>query len=324
MMGWPEERMVKMKTPVEYALTVEGLRKSYGRSEAVRDLNLKIEKGKIFGLLGPNGAGKSTAIKMIAGLLKPGSGSVRIFGSSIASASTRERIGLCPQELVIWEGLTPIEQLVMIARMYDLPLKEAKNRAAELLEAMGLAEKRNRLASTLSGGMKRRLNILLALMHRPDIVILDEPQAGLDPQSRVLVRDYIKSISRTKTILITTHDMEEADKLADRVAIIDRGAILVEDSPQSLKEAAFKGEIIEFFTPGGPHKDELQELLKNRYKARQNENGIYCAVSSKPYDTLKELGTLFAAFGQKLEDVRIRRATLEDVFISLTGRGLRE
>ncbi len=316
--------MVKMKTPVEYALTVEDLRKSFGRSEAVRGLNLKIEKGKIFGLLGPNGAGKSTAIKMIAGLLKPGSGSVRIFGGSIASASTRERIGLCPQELVIWEGLTPMEQLVMIARMYDVPIKEAKSRADELLEAMGLAEKRNKLASTLSGGMKRRLNILLALMHRPDIVILDEPQAGLDPQSRVLVRNYIKSISRSKTILITTHDMEEADKLADRVAIIDRGAILVEDSPQSLKEAAFKGEIIEFFAPGEPDKDKLQSLVKKQYKAQQNESGIYCIVSSKPYDTLKELEALFAAFGQKLEDVRIRRATLEDVFISLTGRGLRE
>lgn len=306
------------------ALKVENLRKSFGQIEVVKGINLQVEKGEIFGLLGPNGAGKSTTIKIIAGLLKLSSGSVKIFGNNITFASTRELIGLCPQELVIWEGLTLMEQLIMIAQMYDVPFKTAKNRASELLEVIGLSEKRNKLASTLSGGMKRRLNILLALMHQPDIVILDEPQAGLDPQSRVLVRDYIRSIARNKTIIITTHDMEEADKLVDRVAIIDNGRILVEDTPQSLKKSAFNGEIIEFLTPVGPNKDELNSLLKAKYSLQHSECGVGSVVSKKPYDTLKELGELFTRFGQKLEDVRIRKATLEDVFISLTGRGLRE
>jgi ABC-2 type transport system ATP-binding protein len=313
-----------MQTVQGKALNIENLSKSFGQIEAVKGLNLQVEKGEIFGLLGPNGAGKSTTIKIITGLLKPDSGTVKIFDNSMASASTRERIGLCPQELVIWESLTLMEQLIMIAQMYDIPYKTAKCRAYEMLETMGLSEKRNKLGSTLSGGMKRRLNILLALMHQPDIVILDEPQAGLDPQSRVLVREYIRSIARRKTIIITTHDMEEADKLADRVAIIDNGRILVEDTPQRLKESVFKGEIIEFFISPGPGKDELNGLLKEKYPVQNSNSEICTVVSLKPYDTLKELGEVFARFGRKPEDVRIRRATLEDVFISLTGRGLRE
>jgi len=313
-----------MQITNEVVLQVVNLRKSFGQFEAVKGLNLQVKKGEIFGLLGPNGAGKSTTIKIIAGLLKPDSGTVKIFGNSITSSSTKERIGLCPQELVIWENLTLMEQLIMIAQMYDVPYKIAKIRANELLEVMGLAEKQNKLASTLSGGMKRRLNILLALMHQPDILILDEPQAGLDPQSRVLVRDYIRSIAREKTIIITTHDMEEADKLVDRIAIIDSGRILVEDTPQNLKESTFKGEIIEFVAPIGSGKDRMNDMLKEKYQVQYSEGGICTLVSINPYDTLKELGELFAGFGQKIEDVRIRRTTLEDVFISLTGRGLRE
>lgn len=306
------------------ALKIEGLAKSFGRIQAVNGLNLQVEQGEIFGLLGPNGAGKSTTIKMIAGLLKPDAGTVKIFDGSLASASTRERVGLCPQELVIWESLTLMEQLIMIALLYNIPYKTARNRAHEMLDTMGLSDKRNRLASTLSGGMKRRLNILLALMHQPDIVILDEPQAGLDPQSRVLVREYIKSIAKRKTVIITTHDMEEADKLADRVAIIDSGRILVEDVPQKLKESFFKGEIIEFSIPAGPGKDALNRLLKERYAVQYSNSELCSVVSLKPYDTLKELDEVLAGFGRKSGDVRIRRATLEDVFISLTGRGLRE
>ncbi len=313
-----------MQTVQGKALKIENLSKSFGQIEAVKDLNLQVETGEIFGLLGPNGAGKSTTIKIITGLLKPDSGTVKIFDNSVASASTRERIGLCPQELVIWESLTLMEQLIMIAQMYDIPYKTAKYRACEMLETMGLSEKRNKLGSTLSGGMKRRLNILLALMHQPDILILDEPQAGLDPQSRVLVREYIRSIARSKTIIITTHDMEEADKLADRVAIIDSGRILVEDTPQRLKESVFKGEIIEFFISAGPGKDELKGLLKEKYPVQYSNSEICTVVSLMPYDTLKEIGEVFDRFGRKPEDVRIRRATLEDVFISLTGRGLRE
>ena len=313
-----------MQTIREAALKIEGLSKSFGRIQAVKGLNLQVEKGEIFGLLGPNGAGKSTTIKMIAGLLKPDSGTVRIFEGSMTAVSTRERVGLCPQELIIWESLTLMEQLIMIALFYNIPYRTARSRAHEMLETMGLSDKRNKLGSTLSGGMKRRLNILLALMHQPDIVILDEPQAGLDPQSRVLVREYIKSIAKRKTVILTTHDMEEADKLADRVGIIDGGRILIEGTPQRLKESFFKGELIEFSISAGQDKDKLHRLLKERYAVQHSSSELCSVVSLKPYDTLKELGEAFARFGRKPEDVRIRRATLEDVFISLTGRGLRE
>jgi ABC-2 type transport system ATP-binding protein len=138
------------------------------------------------------------------------------------------------------------------------------------------------------------------------------------------VRDYIRSISRIKTIIITTHDMEEADKLVDRVAIIDNGRILVEGTPQSLKESVFKGEIIEFLSPAGQSKNELYDLIKEKYSIQQSECGVCSVVSIKPYDTLRELGEHFFRYGQKLEDVRVRKATLEDVFISLTGKELRE
>ena len=144
----------------------------------------------------------------------------------------RRRIGLCPQELVIWETLTCLEQLVFVGTQYDLARGEARRRALELLDILGLSDKANKLAKTLSGGMKRRLNLALALVHDPELLVLDEPQAGLDPQSRILVREYIRSLAEEKTVLLTTHEMDEADRLAERIGIIDHGQLLVLDTPE--------------------------------------------------------------------------------------------
>jgi ABC-2 type transport system ATP-binding protein len=200
---------------------------------------------------------------MLSGLLPWDSGEVRIEGKSLTpkNGASRGLIGLSPQEIVVWGALTCLEQLTFMGTMHDLSRKTARSRGDGILEALGLKEKRNRLAKTLSGGMLRRLNIALALIHEPKILILDEPQAGLDPQSRVLVRDYVQNLRGRITVIITTHDMEEAEKLSDRVCIVDRGKLLALDTVESVKAKA----------------------------------------------------------GLSKED-----ATLEDVFISMTGRGLRE
>ena len=209
-----------------YALQVQGLTKRYGDLVAVDDLTLQIKKGEIFGFLGPNGAGKTTAINMMVGLLTPTGGTVLINGQDRAHVPKRS-IGICPQELVLWEELTCAENLIVIGDMYNLPRAVTNERVHALLADLALSEKAKARVSQLSGGMKRRLNVALAVVHDPDIVVLDEPSAGLDPQSRLLLWDFIRSLkSKGKTTILTTHAMEEADALSDRVAIIDHGKLL--------------------------------------------------------------------------------------------------
>jgi ABC-2 type transport system ATP-binding protein len=221
---------------VPTCLKTENLRKTFNGFVAVDDLSVEIKQGEIFGLLGPNGAGKTTSIKMITGLLKPDGGKVYINGTLANDLDNRQNVGICPQELVLWNNLTCFEQMLFIAAMYNVPGKIARKRAVELLARMGLTEKRNKLVKTLSGGMQRRMNILMALMHDPGILILDEPEAGLDPQSRIMVRDFIHSLAKTKTVIFTTHNMDEADRICDRIGIIDHGKMLVTDTPERMKQ----------------------------------------------------------------------------------------
>ena len=220
----------------EFALKTEGLTKRYGDLLAVNGLSLEVRVGEVFGLLGPNGAGKTTSISMMCGLLKPDSGRTLVHGQPIEAGTpeVRARVGVCPQEIVVWRDLTCLEQLVFAAQMYDIDRQVARERALRLLEELGLSDRAGSLARTLSGGMQRRLNVALALVHDPEIVVLDEPGAGLDPQSRVLVREYIQSLARHKTVILTTHNMDEAERLADRVAIVDRGSLLTVDTPAAL------------------------------------------------------------------------------------------
>ena len=224
-------------------LQTEGLTKRYGSLVAVQDLSLQVDEGEVFGFLGPNGAGKTTSINMMCGLLKPDAGHVVVHGAPIAGgrAEVRARVGVCPQDIVIWERLTCLEQLQFVGQMYGLAGREALRRSGQLLDELDLAEKRNRQAHTLSGGMKRRLNLALALVHDPDIAVLDEPEAGLDPQSRVKVREYVRSLACKKTVILTTHNMDEADRVADRIAIIDHGKLLVLDTPAALKQRVGQG-----------------------------------------------------------------------------------
>ena len=312
-------------------LKTEGLTKRYGDLVAVDDLTLEIYRGEVFGFLGPNGAGKTTSINMMCGLLEPDAGTVTIDDVPIHAADDelRARVGVCPQEIVLWERLTCLEQLQFIGEMYGLSGVEAHQRAEMLLEELDLVEKREIQARKLSGGLQRRLNVAMALVHDPEIVILDEPEVGLDPQSRVKVREYIQSLARVKTVILTTHNMDEADRLADRVAIIDHGKLLELDTPTVLKKRVGEGDVVEI---------ELETTI-DPVIAGQVEAAVAPLVDQVHMDretstltvrALNAVGALAAILdaleksGVQAGEVRVRENTLEDVFIQLTGRRLRQ
>jgi ABC-2 type transport system ATP-binding protein len=307
----------------DVVLSVKALKKRFGDFTAVDGLSFEVRRGEVLGFLGPNGAGKTTSMKMMCGLMRPDAGSVELDGQAIRAGGSLRDIGVAPQNLVIWETLTCLEQLELTGQFYDLPPARARQEARRWLERFGLAEKANRLGKTLSGGMQRRLNIALGLVHEPRLLFLDEPQAGLDPQSRVLVREVLQSLKGTMTIVITTHDMEEAEKLADRVCIIDHGALLVQDTLEGLKRQHGEGRVVEVAVEGGSL-DALAPAL--------------CALATPGTISVHEglvlvppegelLAAVLAALaraGHALGSVRTREKTLEDVFIGLTGRRLRE
>jgi ABC-2 type transport system ATP-binding protein len=309
-------------------LSLRGLTKSYGDLLAVNDLSLDVFRGEVFGFLGPNGAGKTTTIRMICGLLTSDAGEVWLDGRSPQDdyGEYKKRIGLCPQNVVIWESLTCLEQLETIGRLYDLHPHAARKRSLELLEILGLAGRKHKQARTLSGGMKRRLNIALALVHDPELLILDEPQAELDPQSRVLVREYILSLASHKTVILSTHDMDEVDRMADRIAIIDRGRLLVLDTPESLKNRIGTGAILEIRLPEG-QEDRVHQLLQTLPDSLHDlayHQGTLRVAGIEPSDVLPPLLDGLRNTGIRIQDLTVRERTLEDVFIALTGRRLRE
>ncbi|MBN2502013.1 MAG: ABC transporter ATP-binding protein [Anaerolineales bacterium] len=317
-----------MEEMENYVLQAQGLTKHYGDLTAVADLTLEVRPGEIFGFLGPNGAGKTTSINMICGLLKPDAGRVLVHGEVLdgGTAAVRARVGMCPQEIILWPRLTCIEQLQFIGEMYNIPAREARKRGAELLEMLGLSEKADKLARTLSGGMQRRLNLAMALVHDPDIVVLDEAEAGLDPQSRVLVREFIQALAQTKTVILTTHNMDEADRVADRVAIIDHGKLLVLDTPENLKQRVGAGDVVELAIEGGLDAQSAAELLTAQFENINVEAADHTLIVRALGIVRLLAGILDCLEGAGVEtgEVRLRENTLEDVFIQLTGRRLRE
>lgn len=316
-----------MSSQVKEVIKISGLRKLFGDFEAVSDLSFSIKKYEILGFLGPNGAGKTTTVNMICGLLKPTAGDIVIFDKKIKeSKGIKSLIGICPQENVYWKKLSCLEQLIFTGQSYNMPFKKSKQRAIELLELLGLSDKKNVLADKLSGGMKRRLNICLALIHDPEIIILDEPVAGLDPQSRILVRDFIRSLAKVKTVILTTHNMDEADKLADRVAIIDRGKLLMLDTPENLKRSTGKGDLLEIVTDK-TNKDNsdllVQKLSEFCEHVRLSDHSLIIR-SMNLIESVSRISNLIIKSGFKIREMSMRENTLEDVFIHLTGKKLRQ
>ena len=311
-------------------LQTERLTKRYGALVAVQDLTLQVYEGEVFGLLGPNGAGKTTAISMMCGLLKPDSGQVLIHGQPVnaQAAAMRARVGVCPQNIVLWTTLTCIEQLEFMGEMYGVARNLARRRGLALLDALGLADKRDKLARTLSGGMQRRLNLIMALVHEPDLLVLDEPEAGLDPQSRLLMREYIKSLARTRsrTVILTTHNMDEADRVADRVAIMDHGQLLTLDTPEALRRSVGEGDVLEIAV-SAEQDDSIERAVSAVSSIVPGVSAANHTLVIRARGVVESLPVILETLknaGFRPGEVRLRENTLEDVFIELTGRRLRE
>ena len=306
-------------------LQTQSLTKHYGSLTAVQDLSLEVNEGEVFGLLGPNGAGKITSISMMCGLLRPDSGQVVIHGKPITDgdADVRTRVGVCPQNIVLWGQLTCLEQMVFIGEMYGMKRKSVAQRSEQLLKELDLTEKRDQRARTLSGGMQRRLNLAMALVHDPEILVLDEPEAGLDPQSRVLVREYVKSLARRKTIILTTHNMDEAERMADRVAIIDHGKLLTVDTPEALKRTAGEGDVLEIEVDSGTTESALAAVSKIAPQVSSTNHTLVIRARGV-VELLPAILDALRSVDAHPGEVRLRANSLEDVFISLTGRRLRE
>jgi ABC-2 type transport system ATP-binding protein len=226
-------------TGSEYAIIAKGLTKKFNSFTAVDHVNLKVEKGTIFGYLGPNGAGKSTTIRMLCTLLTPSSGTATIAGYDLTSqpAEIRHRIGLVAEKLILYPRLSAVENLMFFGRMYGMEASHLRKRIDELLELVQLTPFKDKLIGGFSSGMRQRVNIIRGLLHNPEILFLDEPSNALDPQSTRFVRDLVKELkAKGHTIILTTHIMEEADELSDRIEIIDHGKIIGRGSPRELKD----------------------------------------------------------------------------------------
>lgn len=304
-----------------------GLTKRFGEIVAVDNLSLEINQGEIFGFLGPNGAGKSTSINMICGLLQPDAGQIFIRDRQVNhEKKLRNCFGLCPQEVILWPKLTCLEQLIFMGEMYNLRPQEAKKAGIMLLERLGLVSKMHKMGATLSGGMKRRLNICLALVHDPEIIVLDEPEAGLDPQSRILVRDFIRALRKSKTVILTTHNMDEAERLSDRIAIIDNGRLLLTDTPENLKKTAGTGDVLEITiqAENGKEVKDAETLLQTVTRNAQTNGSVILIREKNVLEMMPVITGKLREANFTCSEIKIRANTLEDVFIHLTGKRLRE
>ncbi len=303
---------------------------NHGEIKAVDGISLRVQKGEIFALLGPNGAGKSTAIRMLTTVLKPDSGTVTLDGLELMKNRERIRaiIGVCPQENVIYEELTAAENVRFVARMHDLSKEEAAARSQALLEKMGIAGREDK-SKNFSGGMKRRLNLVMALVNEPRIAFLDEPTAGLDPQARRIVWDHIRDLKDTgMTVVLTTHDMVEAEAVSDHVAIIDQGKIIAFGTVDDLKEKFGSGNVLEitFFeaAPVSMVKEQLESLDTVSQITVFDDCKLLVTFSGGLKNFIQILQQGVIEHTDTIETINFRQNSLEDVFLHLTGRRLRE
>lgn len=304
------------------ALVARGLKKSYGDFEAVKGIDFEVDRGECFGFLGPNGAGKTSTMKMIYGAAIPTAGELTVAGLDVRDheREVKRRIGVIPQENNLDDDLEVRENLFVYGRYFDLPKKLVRKRAEELLEFVELTEKADAKVEQLSGGMKRRLLIARALINDPEIVILDEPTTGLDPQARHLVWERLRELVREgKTLILTTHYMEEAAQLCNRLVIMEGGRIVTEGSPRALIEEHVSPQVLEF----RPDKDSLEQLRSIlEYEADAVEKSgdsllAYTSDAEKLLDKIRDSGIA-------VKSTASRQAGLEDVFLRLTGRSLIE
>jgi len=298
------------------ALSVRGLRKSYGAQEVVSGIDLDVTPGECFGLLGPNGAGKTTTLKLCLGLIEPGGGEIELLGEPVPGRAreARARVGVVPQFDNLDPDFTVEENLVVYGRYFRISEKEIRQRIPALLEFAGLAGRSDAPISALSGGMKRRLTLARALVNDPQLVFMDEPTTGLDPQARHLIWERLRRLTQEgKTLVLTTHFMEEAERLCHRLAIMDRGRIIAEGSPRALIAEHIEPQVLEVHGPG--YETWMQRAKSLAPRVERAGDTVFCYGD--------DVEPLLKNLPRDLSYLH-RPASLEDVFLKLTGRDLRD
>jgi len=311
------------------AIAVEKIYKLYGTFEAVKGVSFDVAEGEIFGLLGPNGAGKSTLIRMMTTLIPVTAGRALVGGHDVTKEpnAVRNMIGVIPQAMTSDQDLTVEENLIIYAKLYSVPRAQREKNIDEVLEAVDLTKWRGAQTKTLSGGMRRRLEIARGLVHDPRIFFLDEPTTGLDPVSRIAVWEMLNNLKKTRnlTMLITTHYMEEADRLCDRIAIVDHGNLVALGTPIELKQSVPGSNVVEvrFDREDEQWKSRL-ESLPNVTEVQSQSGGMYRVLTSNGPQTTTQLVEMAASMGEQLTSLSVQNTSLDDVFVHYTGRQLRD
>jgi ABC-2 type transport system ATP-binding protein len=313
----------------EAAIRVENIVKKYGDFEAVKGVNFTVADGEIFGLLGPNGAGKSTLIRMMTTLIPVTSGKAIVGGHDVSkdSDAVRRMIGVIPQALTSDQDLTVEENLSIYAKLYSVPRAQREKNIENVLEAVDLTKWRTAQTKTLSGGMRRRLEIARGLVHDPRIFFLDEPTTGLDPVSRIAVWEMLNNLKKTRnlTMLLTTHYMEEADRLCDRIAIVDHGKLVALGTPVELKQSVPGSNVVEVqFDREDPEWKTRLEGLPGVTEVQSQSGGMYRVLTGNGSQTTSQLVEMANALGEQLTSLSVQNTSLDDVFVHYTGRQLRD
>ena len=306
-------------------IQVSNLSKSFDDLQAVKDISFSINKGEIFGFLGPNGAGKSTTINMMSTILPSDAGTIFIDGNNLKENPNKckQLIGVVPQEISLYNEFTAYDNLLFWGSLYKIPVKELKQNIDNILELIGLADRKNDLISTYSGGMKRRINIASALLHNPKILFMDEPTVGVDPQSRNRIFEVVETLNQQgMTIVYTTHYMEEAERLCNRIAIIDGGQIISQGTQLELQQQSNVKERVEitFTSISDNQLKQLQEQLPLKITHNENKISIECDANKE----LSHIITLCNTIDLIIVDLALKRTNLEAIFLSLTGKQLRD
>jgi ABC-2 type transport system ATP-binding protein len=312
---------------MDAVLRCSGLRKAFGDIQAVVDVSFEIAPGETYGLLGPNGAGKTTSISMIAGLLAPDAGEISVLGTRMTPRAlpAKAAVGLVPQDLAIYPDLTARENLHFFGRLQGMSSRDVQVRTNEVLDVIGLDDRADDRAGEFSGGMKRRLNIGIGLLHHPKLLILDEPTVGVDPQSRNAILESVEALATEGlAVLYTTHYMEEAERLCRRIAIIDQGHVVAEGTRRDLIEVIAEEDVVRLKVTGDVHRAAAAcAALPAVTSADAEEDEVVCLLKGAASNLPALLGAVSTA-NATVVGVAVREPDLEDVFLHLTGRALRD
>jgi ABC-2 type transport system ATP-binding protein len=307
-------------------ITVENLKKKYGELEALKGVSFSIKQGELYGLLGPNGAGKTTTISILSTILKPDSGTVIIGNHDLKRdpEACKRTIGVVTQEIALYNKLSAFDNLIFWGSLYGIPKPELKERIQTTLSLFGLADRQNDIIQGYSGGMKRRINIASALLHRPQVLFMDEPTVGIDPQSRNLIFEVIEKLHKEgMTIIYTTHYMAEAERFCDRIGIIDKGQIIAQGTLSELRNTGGMKECIavSFSSAENALKTRLQQSLEGEFSFLENTLNYY---TTNVRSDLSKLIIRCSEAGADITNIEIQKVTLETVFLGLTGKQLRD